>query len=68
MWYINGESVGIKRHLPKSKQIFSFGGKRSTYNRENLMQFGLECVQKLEGGMAEKDVKEWVFSMTKPAD
>ena len=66
MWYKNANAVGIRRKKPGDiKQIFAFGGKHSPLDKDAMMQLGFECLKKLDGGMAEADVKDWVVKMAK---
>ena len=63
MWYKKGNNAGIRRKFGDKKQIISFGGKRSSFSQEGLMQLGNECLQKLDGGMVEADVKARAVDM-----
>ena len=61
MWYNNSWCVGIRRKFGNAKQIFSLGGRTCKLSKEVLhQQFGEDCLKKLDAGMAESDVKEWV--------
>ncbi len=66
MWYKNFFSVGIRRKFGDKKQIWSFGGRKPGKGKDSLVQLGVECLKKLDGGMEEKNVKEWVDSECKP--
>ncbi len=66
MWYKNTHTVGIRQKFGDKKQIWSFGGKRCGKEKESLLQLGVVCMRKLDGGMAEKTVKEWVDTECKP--
>ena len=49
-----------------ANQIWSYGGKACALSKEVLYeQFGVECLQKLDDGMSERAVHEWVRSNTK---
>ena len=63
MWYKHDNNVGMRRKFDDKKQIFSFGGKRTSFSQEGLMQLGYECSKKLDAGMIEADVKHWVVEM-----
>ena len=61
MWYKHSTSVGISRKFCDKKQIWSFGSK-SAMDQDAKMQLGVECMKKLDGGMSEEDVFEWVLA------
>ena len=65
MWYKNSHSVGMRRKFGDKKQVVSFGGRKSSKTKEQLMQLGVECVQKLNGGMAEAEVNTWAKDQVK---
>ena len=61
MWYKSTDSVGVRRSAAgDKKQIFQFGGSKCVLEKEQLMGFGEDCLRKLDAGVAEADVKEWV--------
>ena len=60
MYYKNSFNIGIRRKFGDKAQCFSFGGKRCGLSREVLWGHGCMVLQKLDGGMTETDVKEWV--------
>ena len=62
MWYKNSSSVGIRRKFGDKKQIWSFKSK-SGLDKDGLMQLGLKCMERLDGGMEEDVVKRWVESI-----
>ena len=64
MWYKKYSSVGIRRKLGDGKQIWSFGS-NSELDKDALMQLGDQCLQKLDDGMTEDAVKEWVLDQCK---
>ena len=59
MWYKKNDSVGIRRRFGDKKQIWSFGS-QSALGKDALMQLGCQCLRKLDEGMAEDAVREWV--------
>ncbi len=63
MWYKNSHSVGIKRKTGDIRQIFSFGGKKTKLSESTLLQLGEESLKKLDAGLSEDEVKEWVLRM-----
>ncbi len=66
MWYKNSHTVGIRRKFDDKTQIWSFGGKKCGKGKEELLELGVQCMKKLDGGMDEETVKEWVDSECKP--
>ena len=67
MWYKKGEQVGIKCKFGenKGKQVITFGGKTSAKNKEELLELGKQCVEKLNSGTSLEDVKIWVRNEAK---
>lgn len=62
MWYKNLWSVGVRRakghENNNQSQIFSFCNK--AWSKEDLMDLGAQCLDKLHSGEGEETVAEWV--------
>ena len=58
MWYKRCLRVGIKRK--GAGQIMSFGGKRCKLTKEVLMDYGDQCLTRLDAGRPVEAVKNWV--------
>ena len=58
MWYKRIGTVGIKRK--GAGQIMSFGGKRCKLTQEALMDYGDQCMARLDAGRHVEAVKNWV--------
>ena len=67
MWYKNGEQVGIKCKFGanKGKQVITFGGKYCEKSKDDLLELGKQCVQKLNDGMELADALTWVKDQAK---
>ena len=57
--------MGIRQKFEDKKQIISFGGKKCSLSKEILLDLGQDCLKKLDGGMSEAEVKEWVLEMVR---
>ena len=59
LYYGNNKAAAIRRKFDDKKQIFSYGGKKASWDEGRLRKLGDEALRKLDAGESEKDVEGW---------
>ena len=61
-WYKRDWAWGIRRKHGDRKQIFSLGGKSCGKTREELEDIASSCIDMLQSGVGDDEVKEWAMA------
>ena len=65
MYYKKSNSIGVREKFDEKRQVFSYGGKKTSLREDGLRGWGDEVLTRLDKGQSCNKVKKWIRDIVK---